>query len=159
MLGILGQIEAEIRQQVTEYKGARSRNVIGYMKSLKTDAKFDTNNPRAKEDDQFEHFVYQRNGSPSTPFMAQEKAFVRMLDRQNASDCSRNMIQSIFYATKVILQSHFADGQAFQPDFVLFLREKNGESIIYHFHGPKRAAPCSVRTVEETPEKNGTINC
>ena len=46
--------------------------------------KFDTNNPRAKEDDQFEHFVSSKEWFAFNTIYgtSEEKAFVRMLDRQ-----------------------------------------------------------------------------
>ena len=141
VLGLLGQIEAEIRQQVTEYEGTREFRRDRVHEVFKDKMlKFDTNNPRAKEDDQFEHFVSSKEWFAFNTIYgtSEEKAFVRMLDRQ------MQRLQSQYDPIYLLRnESHFAiynfaDGQAFQPDFVLFLREKNGESIIYQlFIEPK----------------------
>ena len=102
--------------------------------------KFDANNPRAEDDSQFAHFVSSRDWFANNTIYgtSEEKAFVRMLDRF--------IIQLEEQYDEIYLlrnEGHFAiysfsDGRAFQPDFALFLREKNGEMSVYQlFIEPK----------------------
>lgn len=139
--GLLGQIEAEIRANITEYEGARefSRNWIwGIFKDKML--KFDANNPRANEDPQFENFVSAKDWFVFNTIYGtdEEKAFVRMVDRQmqklqeqyNEIYLLRNERHFAIY--------NFADGRAFEPDFVLFLRDKDGDLLFYQlFIEPK----------------------
>jgi type III restriction enzyme len=86
---------------------------------------FDPNNPRAVTDEQFEHFVSGKDWFAfATIYGAnEEKAFVRMLDRQ------MQKLQSEYEQIYLLRNEghfaiyNFADDQAFQPDFVLFLQE------------------------------------
>ncbi len=69
---------------------------------------------------------------------SEEKAFVAMLDRWIQE--STKTYEDIYLLRN---EGHFSiysfsDGSPFQPDFVLFLREKNGESLSYQlFIEPK----------------------
>lgn len=141
MSGLLSQIELEIRANVTDYEGTRDfkRNWVREVFKEKL-LKFDANNPRAAEDAQFDHFVSAKlwfafNTVYGT---SEEKAFVRMLDRQMQK--LQEQYEDIYLLRN---EGHFAiynfaDGQAFQPDFVLFMRKKGGESLIYQlFIEPK----------------------
>ena len=139
--GLLRQVEAEIRQRVTEYEGSRAfrcdrvHGVFG-DKVLKFDAK----NPRATEDAQFEHFVSAKDWFACNTIYgtSEEKAFVRMLDRQ------MQKLQQDYDAIYLLRNEghfeiyNFDDGRAFQPDFVLFLRDKAGDLLTYQlFVEPK----------------------
>jgi type III restriction enzyme len=141
MLGLLNQVEAEIRQQITDYEGTRKFRSDWVHDVFKDKVlKFDANNILAEPDPQFDHFVSVREWFAfSTVYgTSEEKAFVRMLDGR-MSDLGKQ------YAEIYLLrnQGHFAiynfsDGQAFQPDFVLFLREKGGKTLIFQlFIEPK----------------------
>jgi len=141
MSGLLTQIELEIRANVTDYEGTR-RFRPDLVREVFRDKilKFDANNPRATEDTQFEHFVSAKDWFASNTVFgtSEEKAFVRMLDRQ----MQKLQVQ---YEGIYLLRNeghfdiyNFADGQAFQPDFVLFMRKKGGELLIYQlFIEPK----------------------
>ncbi len=141
MSGLLSQIEAQIRQQVTDYEGTRDfrRDWVQEVFEDKT-LKFDANNPRAAEDAQFEYFVSAKDWFAFNTIFGtdEEKAFVRMLDRQMQK--LQAQYEQIYLLRN---EGHFAiynftDGQAFQPDFVLFLREKSGQLLIYQlFIEPK----------------------
>ena len=94
----------------------------------------------AADDAQFEHFVSAKDWCAFNTIYGtgEEKAFVRMLDRQMHS------LQAQYEQIYLLRNEghfaiyNFADGQAFQPDFVLFLREKNGKLLIYQlFIEPK----------------------
>ena len=139
--GLLRQIETEIRALITEYEGT-TRFREQQVRAIFTDKrlKLGANTQRADDDAQFTHFVsakdwYAFNTLHGT---SEEKAFVRMLAR---------MIETLeeTYHDIYLLRNeghfaiyNFADGQAFQPDFVLFLRNKNGEESSYQlFIEPK----------------------
>ena len=141
MLGLLGQIETEIRQQITEYEGTKGfrRDWVHCIFKDKL-LKFDAQNPRVSDDPQFEHFVSDRDWFAFNTIYgtSEEKAFMRMLDRQIQK--LQEKYDKIYLLRN---EGHFAiynfsDGQAFQPDFVLFLQEKNGRVFVYQcFIEPK----------------------
>jgi len=141
MLGLLGQIESEIRANITEYEGTLNfrRDCVREVFKDKL-LKFDAKNPRVAEDLQFAHLVSAKEWFAFNAVYgtSEEKAFVRMLDRR--------MSELAKQYDKIYLlrnEGHFAiynfsDGQAFQPDFVLFLRQKNGDLLTYQlFIEPK----------------------
>ena len=141
--GLLGEIESEVREQITDYEGS-----VEFQRKWVRDVfkdkvlKFDGNNPRAEDDTQFQHFVSSRDWFAANTIYgtSEEKDFVRMFDRF--------MVQLEGQYDEIYLvrnEGHFAiynfsDGSAFQPDFALFLREKNGEMAVYQlFIEPKGA--------------------
>lgn len=142
MSGLLRQIEAEIRANVTDYEGTRDFRGDWVHEIFKKDKvlKFDAKNPRAADDAQFEHFVSAKDWFAFNTVYgtSEEKAFVRMLDRQIQK--LQTQYDEIYLLRN---EGHFAiynfsDGRAFQPDFVLFLREKDGKLLIYQlFIEPK----------------------
>ena len=141
MIGLLNQIEAEIRQQITEYQGSKDFRREWVREVFKDKIlKFDKANERGKDDEQFEHFVSGKDWFAFNTIYgtSEEKAFVRMLDRQ--MDKLKEQYDGIYLVRN---EGHFkiynfSDGQAFQPDFVLFLRQKNGNQLTYQlFIEPK----------------------
>lgn len=141
MSGLLSQIESEIRANVTDYEGTRDFRRDWVREVFKDKVlKFDPQNPRAADDAQFEHFVSAKDWFAFNTVYgtSEEKAFVRMLDRQMQK--LQTQYEQIYLLRN---EGHFAiynyaDGQAFQPDFVLFLRENSGELLIYQlFIEPK----------------------
>jgi type III restriction enzyme len=141
MLGLLSQIEADIRSQITDYEGTKDfrRNWVRELFRDKA-LKFDASNPRAMEDQQFEHFVSDKDWFAFNTIYgtSEEKAFVRMLDRH------MEKLQAEYDEIYLLRnEGHFAiynfpDGQPFQPDFVLFLRKQEGELVLYQlFIEPK----------------------
>ena len=134
MLGLLSQIEAEIREQVTDYEGTKEFRRDWAREVFKDKIlKFDAKNLRATEDPQFEYFVSAKDWFAFNTIYgtSEEKAFVRMLDRQ------MQKLQAQYEQIYLLRNEghfaiyNFADGQAFQPDFVLFLREVSGKLLIY----------------------------
>ena len=130
--GLLSQIETEIREQVTEYEGTkyfRPRQVHDIFKDKLL--KFDARNPRATIDRQFENqdwFPFNTLYGTS-----EEKAFVDLLIRKIKH-------LAIDYDEIYLLRNeghfaiyNFSDGQAFYPDFALFLQEKKGKVVCYQF--------------------------
>ncbi len=139
--GLLVQIESEIRANVTEYEGSREFH-RKYLHDIFTDKvmKFDTNNPRAAENPQFEFFVSTKEWFTTNNLYgtSEEEAFVRMLDRK--MDDLAKQYEDVYLLRN---EGHFSiyafqDGRTFQPDFALFLRQKDGEMLIYQlFIEPK----------------------
>ena len=132
MTGLLNRIASELRQNVTEYRGTESFEPSN-IKSIFTDKtlKLDKDSERADGDEQLvsdrdrEWYVFNANYGTS-----EEKAFVRMLDAQIGE--LKEKYDGIYLVRN---ERHFKiynfdDGQAFEPDFVLFLREKNGNTLI-----------------------------
>lgn len=141
MIGLLKQIELKTREQITDYEGSKEFG-RDWVREVFTDKvlKFDRNNVRGKDDAQFDDFVSKKNWFAFNTILGtpEEKAFVRMLDRQIAKLSEK-------YDEIYLLRNeghfkifNFSDGQAFEPDFVLFLRQKNGLLLTYQlFIEPK----------------------
>ena len=130
MTGLLNRIESELRQNRIEYKGTEKfePNVVSSIFTDKT-LKLDKDSERADGDEQLvsdrEWYVFNANYGTN-----EEKAFVRMLDAQ--MDELKEKYDGVYLVRN---ERHFKiynfdDGQAFEPDFVLFLREKNGNTLI-----------------------------
>ena len=130
--GLLSQIETEIREQVTEYQGTKHfqpKQVHDVFKDKLL--KFDARNPRATIDRQFE----DQDWFPFNTLYGtrEEKAFVDLLIRKiktlavhyNEIYLLRNEMHFAIY--------NFSDGQAFYPDFALFLQEKKGKLVCFQF--------------------------
>ena len=130
MTGLLDQIASELRQNVTEYRGTETFepsniNAIFTDKTLK----LDKDSERADGDEQLvsdrKWYVFNANYGTS-----EEKDFVRMLDAQ--MDELKEKYDGIYLVRN---ERHFKiynfdDGEGFEPDFVLFLRDKNGNTLI-----------------------------
>lgn len=138
LTGLLGQIETEFRKNITEYIGTEKFK-LNKVSSVFTDKllKLVEGSERADGDEQFVNdknwYVFNANYGTS-----EEKAFVRMLERQ------MDTLQEIYDGIYLVRNERhfkiysFSDGQAFEPDFVLFLREKNGNMLTYQiFIEPK----------------------
>ncbi len=138
LTGLFGQIEAEVRKNITEYRGTENfkpNNVFSIfhnkvLKLLK-------DSERENGDEQFVSdkgwYVFNANYGTS-----EEKAFVRMLDRQMGTLKQKYDGIYLIRNERHFKIFSFSDGQAFEPDFVLFLQEKNGEMLTYQiFIEPK----------------------
>ena len=138
--GLLSQIESEIRKEITEYQGTKHFHEH-QIRAVFTDKtlKFSVDTPRADDSDTA-HLVKFRDwfAYENLYGTSEEKALVQMLDRWVQE--SEKTYEDIYLLRN---EGHFSiynfsDGAPFQPDFVLFLREKNGESLSYQlFIEPK----------------------
>jgi len=138
MVGLLEQIKSELRENTTEYKGTENFK-LDNVASVFSDKvlRLLEGSERANGDEQFvsDKGWYVFNANYGT---GEEKEFVRMLDRQ--MDTLKKKYDGIYLIRN---ERHFkiysfSDGQAFEPDFVLFLREKNGDILTYQiFIEPK----------------------
>lgn len=138
---LLKKIEVELRKQITEQEGTKhfyQEQIRDVFKDKLL--KFSTNNPRADENHPAEHLAkaeewFAFNGLYGT---SEEKAFMQFLQAHLEE------LQKIYDGVYLIRnERHFSiynffDGQAFQPDFVLFLGKENGETLSYQlFIEPK----------------------
>jgi len=138
MSGLLEQIASEMRKSITEYRGTETfePNEIDSVFTDKT-LKLIEGTEKANGDVQFvssrEWYVFNANYGTR-----EEKAFVRMLDSQMST--LREKYDGLYLIRN---ERHFRiysfdEGQAFEPDFVLFLRENSGEILTYQiFIEPK----------------------
>jgi len=141
MLGLLQQIESEVRQQITDYEGSRDFRPDMIHEVFKDKIlKFDSANRRGDIDETFEHLVSTKEWFAFNTIYgtSEEKAFVQMLDRQmHELHADYEQIYLLRNEGHFAIYN-FSDGQTFQPDFVLFLQEKNGTLITYQlFIEPK----------------------
>lgn len=141
ILDLLSEIENEVRQQNTKYQGSKDFQYSRVHEVFKDKIlKFSEENIRGKDDSQFEHFVSTKDWFVFNTIYgtSEEKDFVRMLDRH--IEKLEKQYENIYLLRN---EGHFAiynfsDGATFQPDFVLFLQEKNGQSLTYQlFIEPK----------------------
>lgn len=141
VIGLLNQIETEARKGITDYRGSPNFNATK-VREVFTDKilRFDKRNPLAVEDPHFESFIsgrdwYAFNALHGT---SEEKAFVRMLDRQMKSLLEKYEAVYLMRNEGNFKIYNFTDGQAFAPDFVLFLRHKKRKILTYQvFIEPK----------------------
>jgi type III restriction enzyme len=141
VIGLLNQIEAEARKGITEHRGSRDFSPT-WVRDVFTDKilKFDKRNPLALEDPQFESFIAGRDWYVFNALYgtSEEKPFVRMLDRQMEQLREKYEVVYLVRNEGHFRVYNFADGQAFEPDFVLFLRQKSGKLLTYQvFIEPK----------------------
>lgn len=138
---LLEKIEVELRKQIAEQEGTKhfyQEQIRDVFKDKLL--KFSINNPRADENHPAEHLAkaeewFAFNGLYGT---GEEKAFVQFLQAHLEE------LQKTYDGVYLIRnERHFSiynffDGQAFQPDFVLFLGKENGETLSYQlFIEPK----------------------
>ena len=130
--GLLSEIETEIREQITEYQGTKHfqpKQVHDVFKDKLL--KFDARTPRATINQQFENedwFPFNTLYGTS-----EEKAFVDLLIRK-IKDLATDYDEIYLLRNEMHFAIYnFSDGQAFYPDFALFLQEKKGELVCFQF--------------------------
>lgn len=140
---LLEKIVSEFSKQITNYEGTKEF----YHKSIKAvfttkPLRFSTDNPRVSNDSiLFEgDFVrvrdwYAFDGLYGT---SEERGLLRLLDRWIRDREGRYEEIYLLRNERHFSLFNFFDGRTFQPDFVLFLGKKNGESETYQlFIEPK----------------------
>lgn len=138
---LLQQLKTDINSEVTDYHGTTEFSSKS-IKDVFTDKvlKFLPTTARAADDKEFDDFVSSRDWFAFNALYgtSEEKSFVRMFDRQ--VQCLSKNYDEIYLVRN---EGHFAiynfsDGQAFEPDFALFLRSKGGDLLMYQlFIEPK----------------------
>ena len=140
---VLGKIEPDIREQITQYEGTkqfhkRPINTIFKDKILK----FDASNSRADEDPETKDIIRENSWFAFNSLYGtdQESAFVELMNRwiREAEATYKDIY--LLRNERHFAIYNFSDGRAFEPDFVLSLRKQNGESLTYQlFVEPKGA--------------------
>ncbi len=139
--GLLTQIESDIKDNITEHEGTTDFQEE-FINAIFTDKRleFSPETLRNREDPQTTNLVSSRHWFVYDNLFGttEERACVRMLDRWiNDNGSNYEAIYLIRNEGHFSLYN-FSDGKGFQPDFVLFLRENNGESLTYQlFIEPK----------------------
>lgn len=140
VLKLLEQIEKEIKINLTEYIGSEDF-IPSFIKNHKLSKdkkiKIKKDNERLKGQEEFlenkDWYVFNANYGT-----IQEKDFVKMIDAQ-ISELQKKFKQIYLFRNERQLKIYnFEDGQAFEPDYLLFLIDKNGKGITYQlFIEPK----------------------
>lgn len=131
---VLGKIESDIRYQVTEYEGTKQFREQRINRTFKDKIlKFNANNQRADEDPEMKEII-QRNSwfaFNSLYGTDEEKALIKLLDTwiQNEGTAYKDIY--LLRNERHFTIHNFSDGEAFEPDFALFLHKQNGESLTY----------------------------
>ena len=127
--GLLDQIASELRKYITKFRGTEifKPNQISSVFRDKV-LQLVEGSVRADGDKQFvfnrEWYVFNANYGTS-----EEKAFVRMLDARMHSLRERYDGIYLIRNERHFKIYNFDDGVAFEPDFVLFLRENSGNMV------------------------------
>ena len=134
--GLLEEIKNKIQKNITEYKGTEKfeKNLIS---NIFTDKEIKISGPRTNSNAEL---VSEKDWYVFKAFYgtSEERAFVRMLDSQ--MDKLKKKYDEIYLVRnrKHFKIYNFKDGRGFEPDFVLFLREKEGKALTYQmFIEPK----------------------
>ncbi len=128
---LLNSVESQLRENVADFVGSEEfipNRVSSVFKKETRDIKVKEDDERAQGDEAFiadkDWYAFKANYGTS-----EEKAFVRLLDRQ--IETLRKEYDEVFLLRN---ERHFKiykfqNGQAFEPDFVLFLRKSGGEML------------------------------
>jgi len=140
IIKLLEQIEGEIKENLTEYIGS-DEFIPVFIKNhrISKDKKIKIKKDSERLDGQEEFledkdwYVFNANYGTS-----QEKDFVKMFASQ-VSDLRKKFKQIYLFRNEKQLKIYnFSNGQAFEPDYLLFLVNKVGNSITYQlFLEPK----------------------
>lgn len=138
---LLGKIETELRERITQQEGTKHfyKEQIRDLFKEKV-LKFSAKSSRADENHAAERLAkdaewFAFNGLYGT---SEEKAFVQFLQTQ-LEELKKTYVDLFLIRNERHFSIYnFFDGQAFQPDFVLFLGKENGETLSYQlFIEPK----------------------
>ncbi len=128
---LLNSVESQLRENVADFVGSEEfipNRVSSVFKKETRDIKVKEDDERAQGDEAFiadkDWYAFKANYGTS-----EEKDFVRLLDRQ--IETLRKEYDEVFLLRN---ERHFKiykfqNGQAFEPDYVLFLRKSGGEML------------------------------
>ena len=139
VLKLLECIETEIKENLTEYVGSQESKPSNFYKVFSEFKKLKIKKDSERLDGQVEFledkdwYVFNANYGTS-----EEKAFVELIDRQ-IGELRKNFKKIYLVRNERQLKIYnFKDGQAFEPDYFLFLVDKLGKDITYQlFLEPK----------------------
>ena len=139
-IGLLSKIEQEIRSQHTNHEGTREFSRKEKIKTVFTDKQLKISKDRLKEDTSVASIVANENwyAFDSDYGTSEERALVRMMCSWIKSEQEKYKEIYLLRNEKHFKIYNFYNGKAFQPDFVLHIKKKNGKTINYQlFIEPK----------------------
>ena len=138
---LLGKIESDILEQITEYEGTdpfhhQPISEVFVDKIMK----FSANTSRANEDPNTKDIIRENSWFAFNNLYGtdEEDELVELMNRwiQKAEATYKDIY--LLRNERHFAIYNFSDGRTFEPDFVLFLRKQNGESLNYQlFIEPK----------------------
>ncbi len=134
--GLLQTIEEEIKSNLTEYEGSNYINKYIHEVFKDKEIKVQKGSERAKGQEDLvvnePWYVYNANYGTS-----EEKKFVEMFARR-FEKLEQNFENIYLIRNERTLKIFDTKGRAFEPDFILFCKQKAGEELIYQvFIEPK----------------------
>ncbi len=138
VLKLINEIEKEIKSNITEYKGTEKFKPVAFEKQF-VDKRIKIKKGNERLDGQEDYlkdkdwYVFDANYGTS-----EEKSFVEFIEKQ-VKKLDEEFKEFFLVRNERQLKIYnFKDGQAFEPDFLLFLLDKSGDSITYQlFIEPK----------------------
>jgi len=139
-VGLLSKIEKEIRSKHTDHEGTREFSRKEKIKSVFTDKQLKISKNRLNEDASIARIVANENwhAFDADYGTSEERALVQTI--HNWIKNSQRKFQEVYLLRneKHFKIYNFYNGKAFQPDYVLHLKKKNGKTINYQlFIEPK----------------------
>ena len=138
-ISILNEIEQKLKSNLVDFRGTKEFfsnkiNEIFYNKVIRIEIGSERENGQ-------EEFLKDKNwyGFNANYGTSEEKACVEFIDRLIKEDL-KNKYNEIFLLRNELhfVIYNFSDGRAFAPDFVLFMRDKDGKNLTYQiFIEPK----------------------
>jgi len=135
---LLRQIEKEVKDNLTEYQGSQEfmpSNICKVFGDKKIKIKKDSERLGGQIEflEDKDWYVFNANYGTS-----EEKKFIKLIDRQMKELRKKHKKIYLIRNEKQLKIYNFKDGQAFEPDYLLFLVDKNGKGITYQlFLEPK----------------------
>lgn len=139
VLAILDEIENKLKANMVDYRGTKKFssskiNDVFYNKILKIEAGSERENGHEEFVQDKSWYAFNANYGTS-----EEKACVEFIDRLIKEEF-KNKYKEIFLLRNELhfIIYNFGDGRAFAPDFVLFMKNKDGKEVTYQiFIEPK----------------------
>ena len=139
VVAVLDEIEEKLKNNMVDYTGTKEFfsskiNEVFYNKILKIEAGSEREDGQESFVQQKEWYAFNANYGNS-----EEKACVEFIERLIKEDF-KNKYKEIFLLRNELhfVIYNFTDGKAFAPDFVLFMKDKDGKEITYQiFIEPK----------------------
>ena len=138
---MLGKIESDILEQITEYEGTEQFHYQPISEIFVDKImKFSANTSRANEDLDTTDIIRKNSWFAFNNLYGtdEEDALVELMNRWIQKTEATYKDIYLLRNERHFAIYNFSDGRAFEPDFVLFLRKQNGESLNYQlFIEPK----------------------
>ena len=138
VLKLLNTLEKEIKGSLTEYTGTTEfhpSSIREIFKDTKIKVKQGLESANKYKDSLLEEDWYVYNTGYGT---SEEKSFVELIDRCIPDIKKKFKEVYLFRNEKILKIYNFKDGKGFEPDFVLFLINKNGKMVAHQlFMEPK----------------------